>query len=395
MYSRNLYAALKAHLSKKQVTVITGMRRVGKSTAVKFLLNEIEHRNVLYLDCERVEIRVLFGRPNYEEIKSELELMGFDFTKPGVIAIDEIQLSSNLPSIIKYLYDTYQTKFIVTGSSSYYIKNKFSESLAGRKRIFELYPLDFREFLQFKNVWQDDFSKYACKNFTPAWYNQMKTHYSEFLTYGGFPEVVLEQNPDDKKDMLTDIINSYIELDVKLLADYSKSEDLYKLIKLLAARTGNKIDHSKLSSISGINRQKIASYIQLFEQTYLIYQIEPFTHNIDREIATQKKLYFSDTGIVQALSGNLLSNGQILENAIAVQLKNLGSLNYYQRKSGQEIDFILNGEIAIEVKETAVLQDKNTLDQRASSIDLNLKWLIGFQPATNQFEDFIWAGSLF
>lgn len=395
MYSRSLYPELKAHLSKKQVTVITGMRRVGKSTAVKFLIKETGLDNVLYLDCERVEVRVLFGRPNYEEIKSELELMGFDFTKPGVIAIDEIQLSSNLPSIIKYLYDTYQTKFIVTGSSSYYIKNKFSESLAGRKRIFELFPLDFKEFLQFKEVWKDDFGKYACKNFTYAWYNQMKNLYLEFITYGGFPEVVLEQNPDDKKDMLTDIINSFIELDVKLLADYSKSEDLYKLIKLLAARTGNKIDHSKLSSISGINRQKIASYIQLFEQTYLIYQIEPFTYNVDREIATQRKLFFSDTGILQALTGNLLSSGQIIENAVAVQLKNLGGLNYYQRKSGQEIDFILNGEIAIEVKETAVLQDNNTLAQRASSIDLNQKWLIGFQPATNQFEDFIWAGSLF
>lgn len=395
MYSRNLYPALKAHLSKKQVTVITGMRRVGKSTAVKYLIKETEHDNVLYLDCERVEIRVLFGRPNYEEIKIELELMGFDFSKPGLIAIDEIQHSSNLPSIIKYLYDTYQTKFIVTGSSSYYIKNNFSESLAGRKRIFELYPLDFREFLQFKNVWQDTFSNYACKNFTHPWYNRMKNLYSQFLTYGGFPEVVLEQNAEDKKEMLTDIINSFIELDVKLLADYSKSEDLYKLIKLLAARSGNKIDHSKLSSMSGINRQKIASYLQLFEQTYLIYQIEPFTHNIDREIATQRKLYFSDTGILQALSDYSLSSGQIFENAVAVQLRNLGSLNYYQRKSGQEIDFILNRKIAVEVKETAVLQDKNILVQRASSIDLDQKWLIGLHPATNQFEDFIWAGSIF
>ncbi|WP_257666720.1 ATP-binding protein [Parapedobacter tibetensis] len=395
MYARNIYPALEAHLSKKQVTVITGMRRVGKSTAVKHLLKCLDHDNILYLDCERVEIRALFSRPNYEEIKNEMELMGFDFSTAGVIAIDEIQLSADLPSIVKYLYDTYQTKFVVTGSSSYYLKNRFSESLAGRKRIFELYPLSFKEFLVFKEVWKDKFNEYAGKTFQASWYNQMKNWYQEYLTYGGFPEVVLETHAADKMELLRDIINSYIELDVKLLADYSQSEDLYKLTKLLAARVGNKIDHSKLGSISGINRQKIASYVQLFEQTYLICQIAPFTRNIDKEIAHQKKVYFADTGLLHALAGNLLSSGQVFENAVAAQLKAFGDLNYYQRKSGQEIDFILNGDTAIEVKETAVVQDKNTLLQRASSIDLQENWLIGLHPAPNGFTDFIWAGTLF
>ncbi len=371
------------------------MRRVGKSTAVKHLLKCLDHDNILYLDCERVEIRALFSRPNYEEIKNEMELMGFDFSTAGVIAIDEIQLSADLPSIVKYLYDTYQTKFVVTGSSSYYLKNRFSESLAGRKRIFELYPLSFKEFLVFKEVWKDKFNEYAGKTFQASWYNQMKNWYQEYLTYGGFPEVVLETHAADKMELLRDIINSYIELDVKLLADYSQSEDLYKLTKLLAARVGNKIDHSKLGSISGINRQKIASYVQLFEQTYLICQIAPFTRNIDKEIAHQKKVYFADTGLLHALAGNLLSSGQVFENAVAAQLKAFGDLNYYQRKSGQEIDFILNGDTAIEVKETAVVQDKNTLLQRASSIDLQENWLIGLHPAPNGFTDFIWAGTLF
>jgi predicted AAA+ superfamily ATPase len=185
--------------------------------------------------------------------------MGLNLTQPCIIALDEIQLLENLPSVIKYLYDTYHIKFIVTGSSSYYMKNLFSESLAGRKRIFEMYPLSFKEFLQFKNVPVTDYSKYAWKSFNKAWFNKCKDYYQEFIGYGGFPEVVLEENEKDKLELLKDIVNSYIELDVKLLADYSISEDLYKLVELLASRAGNKVDFTKISSVTGINRQKVAS----------------------------------------------------------------------------------------------------------------------------------------
>lgn len=395
MFYRDIYKDLLQHLSKKQVTVITGMRRVGKSTAVKYLIEEWKHENYVYLDCERVEIRTLLNRPDYEKIKEELELMEVDFSKACLIAIDEIQLVENLPSVIKYLYDTYNVKFVVTGSSSYYIKNTFSESLAGRKRIFEMSPLNFKEFLQFKELWKDTYEKYAWAKFNRAWYNLSKNWYEEYIKFGGFPEVVLESHDSDKIELLNDIINSYIELDVKLLADYKVSEDLYKLVKLLSVRSGNKMDYSKLSSVSSINRNKITSYVYLLEYTYLIYQISPFTKNIDKEISQQKKLYFADTGILNVLSGNKLSSGQIFENTIAAQLKPFQELNYYQRKTGQEIDFILNEETAIEVKETPVEQHKSLLNQRAASIEMKKRILIGRHPSPNKFEDFIWGGSIF
>jgi hypothetical protein len=395
MFPRLLYSSLVDHLPKKQVTVITGMRRVGKSTALRHLLDNLGHTNYLYLDCERVEIRVLLTQPDYEAIREALELRGLDLAKRCVIAIDEIQLVSVLPSLIKYLYDTYQVKFIVTGSSSYYLKNTFSESLAGRKRIFEMYPLSFSEFLAFKQVWKENYAQQAWRPFQRAWYVQVTDWYEEYIRYGGFPEVVLEQNPADKNALLLDIINSYIELDVKILADFTVGEELYKLIKLLAARAGNKIDHTKLSSVSGIARQKIANYLQLLEQTYLIYQIGPFTKNIDKEISQQKKLYFSDTGLLQILAENQLSSGQVFENIVAVQLKSLGELQYYQKKSGQEIDFIFAGNTALEVKETPLEQDRNSLRQRAATIGITNQVLIGRSPASGGFDDFVWGGSIF
>jgi predicted AAA+ superfamily ATPase len=393
MFSRDIYASLEAHLYKRQVTVLTGMRRVGKSTAVKHLLEKSAHITKLYLDCERIEIRTLLNKPNYEEIKEELELLGIQFSKPCLIALDEIQLVENLPSLIKYLYDTYNVKFIVTGSSSYYMKNTFSESLSGRKKIFEMYPLSFKEFLVFKKLWAPAFGRYQWQLFKAAWYNRVAGFYKEYITYGGFPEVVLQKRPAEKRDLLLDIVNSYVELDVKLLSDYAAGEELYKLVKLLAARSGNKVDYSKLANISGINRQKIASYIQLLEQTYLVYQLPPFTRNIDREISQQKKLYFSDNGILNILSDNKLSSGQVFENAVAAQLHPLGDLQYYQKKTGQEIDFVFNNDTAIEVKETPTIQDLNTLTQRATGVKLSKQFLVGYHLPPS-FEDFTWAGAI-
>ncbi len=395
MFHREIYNELSAHLRKKQVTVITGMRRVGKSTAVKYLLGKIAHSNQLYLDCERVEIRAMLNRPDYEDIREELELQGLDFSKPAIIAIDEIQLVENLPSLIKYMYDTYGVKFIVTGSSSYYMKNRFSESLAGRKKIFEMYPLSFKEFLVFKKAWQDAYDRYQWQPYNVAWYKKVKDLYDEYLAFGGFPEVVLERDGQDKKDLLLDIINSYIELDVKLLADFNAGDELYKLVKLLAARSGNKVDFTKLSGIININRKKLAAYIQLLEQTYLIYQVPPFSRNIDREISQQKKLYFADTGILNVLAENRLSTGQVFENAIAAQLNPLGGLQFYQKRTGQEIDFIFKGNTAIEIKETPLEQDKNSLIGRATFIGIKGHLLVGHNPPANGFEDFIWAGSIF
>lgn len=395
MVIRNSYLNLIRHLENPQVTVITGMRRVGKSTAVHYMLKQVEHENKLYFDCERIEIRTLFNRPDYKNIADEIHLMGLNFSKPCVIALDEIQLVENLPSFIKYVYDTYKVKFIVTGSSSYYMKNHFSESLAGRKRIFEMFPLSFSEFLQFKKIPVQQARKYAWKKLDPAWYNRLKDLYEEFIRYGGFPEVVLQKKINDKKELLRDIINSYIEMDVKLLSDYSLSGELYKLIKLLAARVGSKVDYTKLGSVAGINRQKIADYLQLMESTYLVYLVRPFTKNVDKEVSQQPKIYFSDTGIINELAAMQLSSGQLFENAIAAQLKPLGKIQYYQKKTGQEIDFIFNENTAIEVKETAIEQDKQTLAQRASSLAIKKKFLISRYISESGFRDFTWGGNIY
>jgi uncharacterized protein len=392
MIARPCYDALLAHLPKAQVTVITGMRRVGKSTAIKYLLNHIQHSNKLFLDLERVEWRYLFNQPNYKEIERGLAIEGIDLTKPAVIALDEIQLVQQLPSVIKYLYDTYAVKFIVSGSSSYYLKNHFSESLAGRKRIFEMWPLGFDEFLTFKGFDNELLIKNSWQTHHNTFYLHWNAQYEEFLRWGGFPEVVLADTVDDKKAYLKDLIEAYIELDIKLLSDFAASDALYGLIRLLSTRVGSLIDQNKLGNILGINRNKLKDYLTLLEYTYFTQRVDAFSSSVDKVMIKQSKIYLSDTGILQQLGQ--VSFGQVFENAIAIQLKRVGELHYYRLPSGKEIDFILDRKEAFEVKDTPVETDLTSLRLRAQSIGLPEHKLVGRFPPGSGFSGFYWGGGL-
>ncbi|MEA5138708.1 ATP-binding protein [Arcicella rigui] len=393
MFERKIFHRLKEHLSKKQVTVITGMRRVGKSTALKYLLNETPHQNKLYLDFERIENRVLFNQNSYSDIERGLAALGLNLNQPAILALDEIQLVPNSTSVIKSLYDTYQIKCIATGSSSFYLKNHFSESLAGRKQIFEMTTLDFEEFLSFKGIDTQRIRAEQNRTFLYTYYDLWKGYYEEYLQFGGFPEVVLSELNADKKEYLKDIFNAYIELDIKLLSDFSVSDTLYKLILLLANRVGSRVDYSKIASLIGINRNKVKDYINLLEYTYFIQTVAPFTGGIDKELTKQPKLYFSDTGLLQECGQ--ISSGALFENAIANQLSRQGTINYFEKSAGSEIDFILDRSVAFEVKETANQFDLNTLTERAKALNIQDCRLIGRYLPENGFKDFTWGGNIF
>ncbi len=394
MYQRAIFPALEQHLTQKAVTVITGMRRVGKTTALKYLMGKTPHQqNKAYLDLERLEDRYIFTHKNFSEIQADLEFRGIDFSRPGMIALDEVQLIPEAVGFIKYYHDHFPVKFVLSGSSSFYLRNRLTESLAGRKQIFEMYPLDFLEFLQFKEVETAPLRDCRFQPYRRVVYAQYTAHYEEYLQYGGFPEVALAGAIEQKEQFLKDVLNSYIELDIKLLSDFSVIDDLYRLVSLLAARIGSKLDYSKLGIILGINRHKIKDYIHLLEHTYFLRLIRPFSKNIDRAIAQQQKVYLADTGLANQLAQ--LDSGALFENAVALQLMKNASLNYFQRKGGQEIDFILDEKTAVEVKETPTPKDLKALKERAGAINLAEAMLVGRYPPRSEFSDFIWGGTIF
>ncbi len=393
MIERTIYQELEQHLHQKQVTVITGMRRVGKSTALRYLLSKVTHTNTLFLDFERIENRVLFNQPSYNDIERGLTALGLDLNRPAVLGLDEIQLVPNSPSVIKSLYDTYGLKCIVTGSSSFYLRNHFSESLAGRKQIFEMMPLDFAEFIRFRG---DDVSLLKVGQQQPflfTFYDRWRGLYEEFLRYGGFPEVVLADDSAVKINYLKDVLNSYIELDVRLLSDFSLSDTLYRLIAMLSVRVGSRIDYTKLASLVGIGRNQIKDYLHLLEYTYFIQTVRPFTGGLDKELTKQPKFYFADTGLLQVIGQ--VSSGQVFENAVANQLARLGEVQYHQRSNGSEIDFVLNRQLAFEVKETPTPADLVTVTARARAVGLTEAIVIGRNQPNSGFGQFWWGGSVF
>ena len=399
--NRKIYRELLEHAKSPIVTVLTGMRRTGKTTLVKQLLIDISNKNSIYLDFQRLDIREMFAEKNYEAIRNSLISQGL---KPDnmIVAIDEIQLVPDSPSVIKYLYDHYKIKFIVAGSSSYYLKSLFSESLSGRKRVFELYPLDFEEFLNFKGILYSP-AGWKTAKFDELSYNRLSSYYNEYVRFGGFPQIVLLENESEKIDQLKDILSSYVSIDIKTLVDFSDERDIYSLIKLLASRVGSKIDYSKLSRIAGLSRHTVKNYISFFEKTYLIQTIGVYTKNIDREIVKARKLYFCDTGIANILSE--LSSGSQFENTLFNQLSRIGQIQYYSLKNGNEIDFIiggdniirgdniLDGKIAIEAKETPTIDDLIKLSSVAKIAKIKDIYLAG-RNKSPKFNKYIWGGSV-
>lgn len=373
IFQRKLLFTLRDQINSPEIIVLTGMRRVGKTTLYKTLFDEIPSKSKVFLDIENPLDQKIFEEVDYNNIWKNLGQKSYIF-------LDEIQAMPEIVKPIKYLYDHYHVKFFLTGSSSFYLKNLFPESLAGRKFIFELFPLDFAEFLTFKgesHVFHDSFDAHD-KNKNLFSYEKTIKLYDEYLRYGGFPGVVVEDNSAQKELILNDIFKSYYEKDIKGFANFRDLTSVRDLILLLLQRTGSRIDITKLSSELGIARETVYSYLSFLEATYFISTISPFSKNVDREISGGKKVYLCDTGILNLIGK--VSAGHIFENAVFNNLRKYGKINYYQkRKSEQEIDFIVDQKISIEVKTKATTTYLHDLAKLSQSLKIKDYYIVSYE----------------
>lgn len=358
---RQIYKKIKPFLSSKETIVITGMRRVGKTTLLKYIFEQVKSNNKLMIDLENPLNRKIFEESDYERIKTSLAGLGFDFQKRAYLFLDEIQFSPNIPSVVKYLLDHYQVKFFLTSSASFYLKNLFSESLAGRKFLYELFPFNFQEFLALKG------SNLAVpKKLTQFLWQKISGFYEEYLEFGGFPEVILKTSKQEKIKALQEVFSSYFQMEIKQLGDFKKDEKIRDMLLLLAERAGNKLDVQKLSQELGLARETVYQYLAFLESTYFIHTIKPFSQSRDIEIRKTPKIYLCDCGLANQIAK--LNRGSLFEQAVFQGLKPKGEINYYQRKSGAEIDFILNKKSAYEVKITPQQSDLNGLARVSNEI---------------------------
>jgi len=340
---RKLERLIKKYLSKKEIIAVIGPMQSGKTTLIKHILSELS--NVNFVTFDDVEMLNLFEN----DIKSFISLY---VTGYAYVFIDEVQYAKESGRQLKYIYDTTEVKIIISGSSSAEISVQSLKYLVGRIFIFELYPFSFREFLLAKEpkllpiFEQKDFGQEIDK--------RLKLHIQEFVSYGGYPRVVLSDDYEEKKNVLKNIYSTLILREVKDLFGIAESEKLIKVVKALALQIGNLINYSELCNISGFKFPKLKLSVSILEKLFIANRCYPFSTNKRNELVKNPKIYFVDTGLRNVIVGDFkyerTDSGALYENLIYSEyLKKGKKLNYWRTKSGAEVDFI-DGSIPIEIK---------------------------------------------
>ena len=378
---RNIYQKIKPHIAGSKAIVVTGVRRCGKTQLMRFIYETISSKNKIFLDLENPITRKDFEEINYDTILTHFQRLGIDLTYKSYVFLDEIQNVKSTPSIVKYLSDHFDIQFFLTGSASFYLKNLFSESLAGRKFIFEMTTLSFSEFLRFKKV----NLKLPNKNdrVDKTFYETLKPYLNEYLKFGSFPEVVLESDPSKKELLIRDIFTSYFQKEVLQLSDFRKPNLVRDLIIILASESGSLVNIEKISNTLGVNRLTVEEWIAFLEGTYLITMVPPYSKNDIVSIRKAKKVYFVDWALAKSITE--ISKGQIFENVVFDQIKNYGDISYFRKKSGVEVDFIIRKRdpiknitktTAIEVKNHAVSQDVERIKTLSNELKIKKNFVV-------------------
>ncbi len=380
MKKRLLYYELEKQLEHKNALVITGMRQVGKTTLMRQLFETLGERPKLWFDFDNPLDQKLFEDQEYRNVYQRLVgMVGLKDQARLHVFLDEIQNFPEITKVIKYLIDHYGVKFVITGSSSFYLKNLFPESLSGRKFLYVLPPLNFKEYVYFRDLAsleqarQDDLEALLAQS-DLFLHKRYEVVYEDYMRYGGFPEVVMTADHATRQLVLRNIFASFFEKDLRLLSDYADIRQLRDLILLLVPRVGSTLDITKLAAELSIDRPKLYAFLEFLQGIFVIRLLPKFSRSIDRSVAGGRKVYFSDTGLLLAVGQ--VNDGQLFENTVCNQLSGYGELSFYNKQNTVEIDFILNKEIAFEAKLKGSSRDLQKLQKWAAQLKLKQYYVV-------------------
>ncbi|MDO8460502.1 MAG: DUF4143 domain-containing protein, partial [Nanoarchaeota archaeon] len=247
-------------------------------------------------------------------------------------------------------------------SSTFEIKKKFKESLVGRTVNFEVYPLSFEEFLMFKGR---NYKLY--KENTDAINVELIKLAEEYIKFGGYPKIVLENSEEKKQTYLSQIISTYVRKDIRDIGNIRNIASFNKLLEILASQSGQLVNVLELSNTLKINRETILEYLDLLENTFIIKRITPFHKNLRSELSKNPKIFFLDTGMMHLLWLKEFPKvvlGNVFETFVFLELMKLNKkINFWRTTNKQEVDFIIkNKELyAIEVKYNFQNADNSSL----------------------------------
>lgn len=397
MIKRAIFDDLKQHLSEKEITFIVGPRQAGKTTLMLFLKDFLEKNGekTLFLNLDIERDKVHFSSQDNLIRKIELEV-GRD---KAYIFIDEIQRKENAGVFLKGIYDmNLPYKFIVSGSGSVELKGQIQESLVGRKIVFELDTLNFSEFVNFKTDYKYE---HKLADFFETEKEKTFDLLIDYLSFGGYPRVVLGERLEDKIRVLNEIYQSYLEKDISYLLGIKKTENLTHLLKIIASQIGSLTNFSEISNTLGISVKTVKNYLFYLEKTFILKKITPYFKNTRKEITKAPVFYFCDLGlrnfILDNFSINLENSGFIFENFVFLFLQekirfSSSHIHFWRTKDGSEVDFVIDkGEsvIPIEVKARKLKEAKPSrsfknflnryMPREAFLINLELREKINFK----------------
>ncbi len=356
---RKLFDEVEKHLSQKEITIISGLRQTGKSTLLHKLKTKLENdrQNTIFLNFD------FDGDKKFLQTQEALvNKLKFEFgNKKVYVFIDEIQRRENAGLYLKGIYDlNLPYKFIVSGSGSIELKEKITESLLGRKRVFELLPVSFSEFVDYKTNY-----KYSDRLSDFFEYEPEKTdlYLVEYLNYGGFPRIVTETSKQEKIQLINEIYNSYIDRDLVSLLNINNPALFKNIFRMLAAMSGRLLNYSELASDAQTSVQTLKNYLYFAEKTYSLKIINPYFNNLIKEIKKSSSPYFNDIGMMNYAAGKFgnLANEQdlgfVFQNFIFNELRNKiqgnAEIKFWRTSDKAEVDFIIDKvteTIPIEIK---------------------------------------------
>lgn len=316
-------------IAKKMFTgkaiVIIGARQVGKTTLLKESLRGEER--VLWLNGDELETRTLMENITVERYRSMLG-------DSRVVVIDEAQRIGDIGLKSKLLTDNFpDLQLIITGSSSLDLANKVNEPLTGRKWEYRLFPMSYAELVAHHGAMQE-WKKLPIR-----------------LVYGCYPDVVC--NPGSEREVLNNLTDSYLYKDVLEWERIKRPDKIVKLLQALAYQVGNEVSTNELSRMVELDRSTVEKYINLLEQSQVIFRLGAYSRNLRTEIKSGRKIYFHDNGIRNALIGNLSSldtradAGALWENYMVSELMKKNSYGqtyarpyFWRTTQQQEIDYL-------------------------------------------------------
>ena len=345
---RAILPELKDHLKEKEISLLVGPRQVGKTTLMRELAAHLDEnkRKYIFLSLDNEAEEKIFEKQ--AELIKKIKL---DLPPQSFVFIDEIQRKKNAGLFLKGIYDLdLPYKFIVSGSGSLELKEKIHESLAGRKRIFEINPLNFAEFVNFKTDYQ-----YSDRlpDFFDIEKEKTKLFLEEYLNFGGYPRVILAAQTLEKNKIMGEIFRSCVEKDLRSLLEIDRPEAFSRMTKIIASQAGQILNYSKLGQQTDLAFVSLKKYLWYAQKIFLIREIYPYFTNKQKEITRSPAMYFYDLGLRNfsiELMGRL-SDPQsfsfvfqnFILNILLEKIKNTAStINFWRTIGGAEVDFVIN-----------------------------------------------------